>query len=160
MSENKTNQEEVKEVKEVTEQVQDLSIFLPGSVEEAEEIKVPISKRFKDKEGKIVPFILKAISTERVDEIEKECTTHKNVRGTGRVRNFDNQRFMQRIAIESTVYPPFKSQELRKAYGTQDPVEVARKVLHIAGDFTKWLEETQRVNGFGDEEDLEELAKN
>lgn len=155
MSENKTNQEEVK-----TEQVQDLSIFLPQNIEEAEEVQVLISKRFKDKDEKIVPFTLKAISTDRVDEIEKECTTYKKVRGTGSVRNFDNQRFMQRIAVESTVYPPFKSQELRKAYGTQDPIEVARKVLHVAGDFTKWLEETQRVNGFGDEEDLEELAKN
>ncbi|MCM2674096.1 phage tail assembly chaperone [Alkalicoccobacillus plakortidis] len=158
MSENKTNQEEVKEESH-EEQIQDLSIFLPGKVEEAEEVKVLISKRFT-KDGKIVPFIFKPISTDRVDELEKDNTTYKNVRGTGRVRNFDNQRFMQRIAVESTVFPDFTSEKLRKAYKTEDPVEVARKILSVAGEFSKWLEETQRVNGFLEEDDLEELAKN
>lgn len=67
------------------EKVYDLSFFMPGQTIEAEEVKVPISKRFKDKAGNVVPFVFKAITTERIDELEKENTTYKNVKGRGKV---------------------------------------------------------------------------
>jgi len=38
------------------EKVYDLSFFMPGQTEEAEEVKVPISKRFKDKKGNVIPW--------------------------------------------------------------------------------------------------------
>ncbi|MFP7375769.1 phage integrase SAM-like domain-containing protein [Bacillus paralicheniformis] len=66
---------------------------MPGQTEEAEEVKVPISKRFKDKKGNVIPFVFKAITTERIDELEEENTTYKNVKGRGRVRDLDTQRF-------------------------------------------------------------------
>ncbi|PAF18612.1 phage tail assembly chaperone [Terribacillus saccharophilus] len=148
MSENKTK-------------VHDLSFFLPSAVEEAEEVKAPISKRFKDKEGNIVPFIFKAIPTERIDELEKLCTTFKNVKGQGRVKDLDTQRFYARIAVETTVYPDFRSKELREAYKTEDPVEVAKKLLSVAGEYSNLITKAMEVNGFDDTlEDLEEAAKN
>ncbi|KAF6604461.1 phage tail assembly chaperone, partial [Bacillus sp. EKM417B] len=101
---------------EKNEQVYDLSFFMPGKTVEAEEIRVPLSKRFVDKKGNIVPFIFKAITTERIDELEKESTTYKNVKGRGRVKDLDSQRFYARIAVESTIYPDFRSKELRDAY--------------------------------------------
>jgi Phage XkdN-like tail assembly chaperone protein, TAC len=148
MSENKTK-------------VHDLSFFLPSVVEEAEEVTAPISKRFKDKEGNIVPFIFKAIPTERIDALEKECTTYKNVKGQGRVKDFDTQRFYARVAIETTVYPNFRSKELREAYKTEDGVEVAKKVLSVGGEYNNFIAKTMEVNGFDDTiDDLEEAAKN
>ncbi|MEC0714393.1 phage portal protein, partial [Bacillus haynesii] len=121
------------------EKVYDLSFFMPGQTEEAEEVKVPISKRFKDKEGNVIPFVFKAITTERIDELEKENTTYKNVKGRGRVKDLDTQRFYARIAVESTVYPDFRSKELREAYKTPDPVEVAKRVLSVGGEYANWL---------------------
>lgn len=70
------------------EKVYDLSFFMPGQTEEAEEVKVPISKCFKDKK-----VVFKAITTERIDELEEENTTYKNVKGRGRVKDLDTQRF-------------------------------------------------------------------
>lgn len=143
------------------EKVMDLSFFMPGKAEEVEEIKAPISKRFKDKDGKTIPFIFKPITTERVDEIEK--TSFKNVVKNNRVvgKELDNSRFMARIAVESTVYPNFKAAEFRKAYKTEDPVEIARRVLHVAGEYANWIAKAAEVNGFEDDiEDLEEIAKN
>ncbi|ADV96275.1 MULTISPECIES: phage tail assembly chaperone [Bacillus] len=146
---------------EKNENVYDLSFFMPGKTIEAEEIKVPISKRFVDKKGNIVPFIFKAITTERIDELEKETTTYKNVKGRGRVKDLDSQRFYARIAVESTVYPDFRSKELREAYKTADPVEVAKRVLSVGGEYANWLNKAIEINGFEDElEDLEEEAKN
>ncbi|MCY9219037.1 phage tail assembly chaperone, partial [Bacillus haynesii] len=54
--------------------------------------------------GNVIPFVFKAITTERIDELEKENTTYKNVKGRGRVKDLDTQRFYARIAVESTVY--------------------------------------------------------
>ncbi|MDI6562956.1 phage tail assembly chaperone, partial [Bacillus altitudinis] len=62
MSENQTNN------------TYDLSFFMPGQTTEAEEFKSIISKRFVDKEGKVITFVFKAITTERIDELEKENT--------------------------------------------------------------------------------------
>ncbi|MFS3940166.1 phage tail assembly chaperone [Bacillus subtilis] len=143
------------------DKVYDLSFFMPGQTIEAEEVKVPISKRFVDKEGNVVPFIFKAITTERIDELEKENTTYKNVKGRGRVKELDSQRFYARIAVETTVYPNFKVQELREAYKTEDPVEVAKRVLSVGGEYANWLNKAIEINGFDDDlEDLEEAAKN
>ncbi|MBR3380857.1 MAG: phage portal protein [Bacillus sp. (in: Bacteria)] len=139
----------------------DLSFFMPGQTVEAEEVKVPISKRFVDKKGNVIPFVFKAITTERIDDLEKENTTFKNVKGRGRVKDLDSQRFYARIAIESTIYPDFRSKELREAYSTQDPVEVAKRVLSVGGEYANWLNKAIEINGFEDEiEDLEEAAKN
>ncbi|MCY8351782.1 phage portal protein [Bacillus haynesii] len=143
------------------EKVYDLSFFMPGQTEESEEVKVPISKRFKDKKGNVIPFVFKAITTERIDELEKENTTYKNVKGRGRVKDLDTQRFYTRIAVESTVYPDFRSKELREAYKTPDPVEVAKRVLSVGGEYANWLNKAIEINGFEDDpEDLEATVKN
>lgn len=149
------NQEEEKTV------VNDISFFMPGQAEESEEVKSPISKRFKDKEGKIIPFVFKPISTERVDELE--AASQKQVRQKGRIigKETDFPRFLARVAVESTIYPNFKNEEFRKAYKTEDPVEVAKKVLNVAGEYSSWISKASEINGFDDTpEDLEELAKN
>lgn len=133
---------------------------MPGHTVEAEEIKVPISKRFVDKKGNVIPFVFKPITTERIDELEKENTTYKNIKGRGRVKDLDTQRFYARIAIESTIYPDFRSKELREAYQTADPVEVAKRVLSVGGEYANWLNKAIEINGFEDDlEDLEEEAK-
>ncbi|MGN9865923.1 phage tail assembly chaperone [Bacillus swezeyi] len=143
------------------QKVYDLSFFMPGQTVVAEEIKVPISKRFVDKKGNVIPFVFKPITTERIDELEKENTTYKNIKGRGRVKDLDTQRFYARIAIESTIYPDFRSKELREAYQTADPVEVAKRVLSVGGEYANWLNKAIEINGFEDDlEDLEEEAKN
>jgi hypothetical protein len=143
------------------EQPMDLSFFMPGKAEDAEEIKAPISRRFKDGKGNVIPFVFKPITTDRVDELEK--TSLKSVVKNNRVvgKELDNARFMARIAVESTVYPDFKAVELRKAYKTEDPVEVAKKMLHVPGEYSNWIAKAAEVNGFDDDvEDLEEIVKN
>ncbi|MEN1969025.1 phage portal protein [Lentibacillus sp. N15] len=144
-----------------TEQQVDLSFFMPGKAAEVEEFTAPISKRFKDKDGNVIPFKFKPITTERVDELEK--TSMKNVVKNNKVvgKELDNSRFMARIAVESTTYPDFKASEMRKAYKTEDPVEIAKKVLHVAGEYANWIAKAAEINGFEDDlDDLEEIAKN
>lgn len=140
--------------------VLDLSFFMPGKAEDVEEIKSPISRRFKNK-GKVIPFIFKPITTDRVDELEK--TSLKSIVKNNKVvgKELDNARFMARIAVESTIYPDFKAAEMRKAYKTEDPVEVAKKMLHVPGEYANWIAKAAEINGFEDDvEDLEDVVKN
>ncbi|WP_313429683.1 phage tail assembly chaperone [Siminovitchia terrae] len=146
---------------EKQEQVLDLSFFMPGKAEDVEKVKAPISKRFKDNNGNVIPFVFKAISTEQVDEIEK--MSMKSIVRKNRVvgKEVDQARFIARVAVETTVYPDFKDESMRKAYKTEDPVEVAKRVLHVAGEYGEWLAKATEVNGFDDSlEDLELEAKN
>lgn len=77
------------------------------------------------------------------------------------MKDLDSQRFYARIAVETTVYPNFKSKELREAYKTEDPVEVAKRILSVGGEYANWLNKAIEINGFEDDlEDLEEEAKN
>jgi hypothetical protein len=142
-------------------QVMDLSYFMPGNAQVTEEVTAPISRRFKDKDGNVIPFIFKPITTDRVDELEK-LHTKPVIKGNKKVgEKVDNARFMAHIAVESTIYPNFKAVELRKAYKSEDPIEIAKQVLNVAGEYSNWIAKAAEVNGFDDSiEDLEEAAKN
>jgi len=145
----------------MTEQVRDMSFFMPDKALQVNEEEVIVSKRYVDADGKPIPFIMKAIPTEKIEEIEDQCMKPKYQKGRKVGETLDTSRFYARIAIESTLYPDFKSEELRTAYKTEDPVEVAKRVLSVGGEYSAWIEAALRINGFDDEfDDLVEEAKN
>lgn len=147
--------------KEKEEKVMDLSYFMPSKVEIMEETKAIISTRFKDENGKPIPFIFKPISTKRVDQLEElhRKPVMRNGRKVG--EEVDYSRFIAHVAVESTVYPNFRAPELRKAYKSEDPIEIAKKVLNIAGEYANWIAKASQVNGFDEDiEELEEEVKN
>ncbi|HLR92405.1 MAG TPA: hypothetical protein VK048_05030 [Atopostipes sp.] len=155
-NENKDQNQEV-----VEESSMDLSFFMPGKAEQVEVVEAPISQRFKDAKGKIIPFQFKPITTDRVDELEK-FHTKPVIKGNKKVgERVDQARFMAHIAVESTIYPNFKDEKMRKAYKSEDPIEIAKKVLNVVGEYTNWMSKASEVNGFEDSlDDLEEIAKN
>jgi hypothetical protein len=130
-----------------------LAFFMNGKAEQPKEKEVYVSKRYKDEEDKIIPFVMKAITTERLDQLADECTDDE--------KGLDRPRYLARIAVESTVYPDFKNSELLKSYGVVDPVDAAKKVLSVGGEYNEWIKQAQVVNGyFEDFEKLVEEAKN
>ncbi|TDQ35284.1 phage tail assembly chaperone [Aureibacillus halotolerans] len=133
-------------------QTKSMAYFMKGQSPELPTSKAAVSNRFKDEDGNIIEFEFKAIGTSRVQEIGDMCTNDKGV--------FDNQRFVSRVAVESTTYPNFKDEDLLKSYGLQDPIEVAEQVLNIVGDFNRWVGQAQKVNGMVDFDELVEEAKN
>ncbi|WP_046180390.1 phage tail assembly chaperone [Domibacillus tundrae] len=139
----------------------DMSFFLAGKAKPVTEEEVPVSRRYVDEEGKIIPFIMKPITTERIEELEKECYKPVYENGKKAGEEFDRPRWIARMGIESTVYPNFRDAELRKSYGSEDPVEVLKKVLSVGGEYAEFLQAAQRINGYTETfEDLVEEAKN
>ena len=138
----------------------DMKAFLKGKAQTIPEVEEIVTERYKDEKGNPIPFKFKAINSNRIDEIKKECTKiiyHKNQK----IEKFDNERFVAKVAIETTTYPDFRNEELLKSYECIDPVDLAHEVLSLPGEYTEWVEKSFKVNGFDDKfEDLVSEAKN
>lgn len=138
-----------------------MAFFMKGKAAEVKEEEVIITRRYKDEKGEPIPFVMKPLSTKRIDELEAECTKPEIKKGKKVGEKLDSKRFSLRIAIESTVYPDFRDAELLKSYGLTDPVDVARSVLSVGGEYMEWLQAANRINGFDEsEDDLIDEVKN
>lgn len=132
-----------------------LEAFLhPVQAQETKEIM--ISNRFQQ-DGKVVPFVIRALSEEESQKIRESCTRKIRNRAGGVSSEFDANAFSVKMLIAGTVTPDFNSAELCSAYGTIDPMAVPGKML-LAGEYNKLSDAIAEMSGFDD--DIEEQAKN
>ena len=138
----------------------DMSFFMKGSEQNLPEETHIISKRFKENEGKVIPFVIRAITTTKQEEIQKECTSMKGKRGN-KQEYFDKDRFAAKLAVECTVYPNFKDKELLEHFDCIDPVKLVKKMLYIPGEYSDLMDKILTINGYDDDfESLVNDAKN
>lgn len=130
-----------------------ISVFLHPAA--AAEKEVVISDRFKDEDGNVVPFKIKAITQEENDLISKKATKSYKENGQ-RFEYLDSVDYCRRLVVASTVDPDFRDKELCEGYGVLDPLQVPGKML-FSGEYAKLLQEIKALSGF---DDLEEEAKN
>lgn len=117
--------------------------------------EVVISNRFKDEEGKVVPFKVKTITQEMNKLLTKKCTeVGKNGQSNLNMKKYNNV-----LIVECCVVPDFKSAELCAAYGTNSPEEVPERLL-IAGEYGRLMEAILETNQFKSGNELEDEAKN
>jgi hypothetical protein len=145
----------------MTAVTRDMGFFMAGKAKPVTEENVTVSKRFIDENGKIIPFVMKPISTERIEALENECIEPVIENGKKVGEQLNRPRWIARMGIESTVYPDFRDKELRTSYKTEDAVEVVKKVLSVGGEYAEWMQQAQRINGYGEKfDDLVDEAKN
>ena len=132
-----------------------LNAFLhPVQGDETREIIV--SNRFLDENGRPVPFRIRALTQEENDAISKRSM--RLVKGGRRgEKELDSTEYASRIIAAATLEPDFSSEELCKAYGTMDPLEVPGKMPY-AGEYKRLMDAIMELSRFGDE--LEGGAKN
>jgi len=133
-----------------------MSFFMKGKAAQLPEEEVIVSRRFVDDKGKPVPFTLRALPVERVEQLQDECMRPVKSKQRRGERELDAKRFAARLGIESTIYPAFRAPELLQSYGVTDPVDVVKQVLSLPGEYAEWINAVQRINGF--DEDFEELV--
>lgn len=132
-----------------------LSAFLhPVPVEEQE---VVISNRFKNEDGTVAKFRIRAITQEENDALVKKCTVYTKRNGQNE-RSFDATKFARAMVVAATVYPDFTDTDLCAAYGVVDPTMVAPKML-LAGEYQKLADAIASLSGISGNE-IEEEAKN
>lgn len=132
-----------------------MNFLIENSVEELTE-EVPVGERFKDNEGNLLKFKIKAVPSDEFATLQKQCTV---TRKKGKVE-FDSKKFNEQIAINYTIDPNFRDAEAIKKLGVLTPEQLLNKTL-LAGELTALVEAISKLSGFDqDIDELREEAKN
>lgn len=121
--------------------------------------EVVVSERFKDNDGNILKFKIRAMTNEEFEEIRKAATSVSFKKGK-RAVSFDTKHFNELVVINHTIDPNFKDAESIKKLGCISPEQYLNKVL-LAGEIVELSQQIQLLSGFEVElDELVEEAKN
>ncbi|MGE4215238.1 MAG: phage portal protein [Anaerotignaceae bacterium] len=137
-----------------------LSAFLNPIKEE--NVKLVVSKRFVDEDGKPAEWEIRAMTDEENREIRKSCKRKIPVKGAyGQYSvEFDDDKYLALVTARCVVYPDLNSAELQNAYGVMGAEGLLRKMLK-PGEFTMLSNAVSTINGYDEVlGDLVEEAKN
>lgn len=136
-----------------------LQAFFAQEAGEAITEKVVVSDRFKDKDGKPIPWEIRSMTEAENEEIRKSATKKVKTRN-GRTTETNEELYAAKLAVASVVFPDLKNVELQQSYGTLGAENLLRRML-LPGEYTNLIEKVQEINGFDkDIEDLKEEIKN
>lgn len=106
------------------------------------------SPRFRDAKGKPIPWELREIPTELMEDIKDRTKFYA-----------ESDKMMGRFAMEavvaSVVFPDLRNTELQDSYGVTDPDELLYELLNTA-ELDMLKVKVLEVNGYG--EDFNQLA--
>lgn len=117
--------------------------------------EVAVSDRFKDDEGKLFKFKIKAMNNKTFEDLRKRSMKMK-----GRTFDLDSRAYNLSIVIENTLEPDFKDADSLAKMGCANPEQYVERVL-LAGEINTLADEITKLSGFDTSmEDLVEEAKN
>ena len=128
----------------------------PSPMEETKE--VIISDRFKDENGKPLPFKLRKIDSETSESLMKRCRRKERVNGQI-ITEVDNAKYTKLLVLACVVSPNFKDSEMCDFYKVINPEDVPSRMLSI-GEFSRLSDEIMKFNDFDTPEDIENEVKN
>lgn len=124
----------------------------------------PILNKKGEPTGEVKPAVwkLKSVGAKLDEQIRKECTVRVAINAKrGQYReDTDNDKYLARLAVASTVEPNLNNVELQDFYGVKSAEELLKTMLN-AGEYALYKVKVMEVNGFdlSMEEEIEE-AKN
>lgn len=137
-----------------------LSAFLNQNAIKVENEKHIISERFVDDKGEPIPWEIRAIDEDLNESIRKSCVIQERDKRTRMVtERIDHELYLAKLVTECVVYPNLKDAKLQESYGVLGAEKLIKKML-TAGEYAKIIEAVQEVNGFDDDDELVEKAKN
>lgn len=119
---------------------------------------VCVSNRFQNEDGTPATFTIRAITQDHNNLLIKQSTRKEKVKGQI-IENLNKTEYQKRLVLACAVEPDFTSKELCDVYGVVDPMDAPGKML-FAGEYAKLIEHVMDINGFKDEEELADEAKN
>lgn len=139
----------------------DFAVFMAGNAEKNEIVKYPASKKFV-KDGKVVEWEIKAISSDLDEAIRKECT--KKVPIPGKRGQFnqetDTDKYIGKMCVACTVFPDLNDAALQDSYGVKSGDALLKKMLK-PGEYAEYKAKVMEVNGYDlSMEELVDEAKN
>lgn len=140
----------------------DLSAFLAENAMPVENQEVVASKRFRGKDGKPAPFVIRAITSEADEKLRSDCMSKVPIAGKpGRyTMELDSNRYLGLLAAACTVFPDLKNAKLQDDYHVMEPDRLLKTML-LPGEYAEYLKKIQEINGFDvSMDDLKKEAKN
>ncbi|MBY9078308.1 phage portal protein [Paenibacillus sp. HN-1] len=134
----------------------DLSFFFAQNAAGPTTEDFVVSTRFKDKDGKPIPWKLQSISEEDNKAIRKSATKRNKGKYGQYTTETDSDDYVAKLVVASVVYPDLKSAELQKSYGVLGAEVLLRKML-LPGEFAALVDRVQSLNGF--DQDINELVE-
>lgn len=121
-----------------------------------QEVEVPVSTRFRDKDGNLLKFKIRPMSGEEFGKYQKQCTSI-TINNRKKETQFDSGKFNMMCIVNHCVDPSFKDAEFLKKLGVQTPEQAASKVL-LAGEIVELSSQISSISGF-DTDINEEIEK-
>lgn len=138
-----------------------LSAFMRPNVAEIKNACFAPSPRFVGEDGKPVEWEIRCISADEYAKIRSDCFIQERVPGKKNqmTQRLDIYAFQTRVAARCTVFPDLNDAALQDSWGVTKPEDLVGAML-IGGEFEDYIKEVLRVNGFKDETELVDEAKN
>lgn len=138
-----------------------LSAFMRPNVAEIKNASFAPSPRFVGEDGKPVEWEIRCISADEYAKIRSSCIRQVPVIGKkGQyTQQLDTYGFQAKVAAACTVFPDLNDAALQDSWGVTKPEDLVGAML-IGGEFEDYIKEVLRVNGFKDETELVDEAKN
>ena len=138
-----------------------LSAFMRPNVAEIKNACFAPSPRFMGEDGKPVEWEIRCISADEYAKIRSSCIRQVPVIGKkGQyTQQLDTYGFQAKVAAACTVFPDLNDAALQDSWGVTKPEDLVGAML-IGGEFEDYIKEVLRVNGFKDEPELVDEAKN
>ena len=135
-------------------EARDLYGFLHPEVTPEKEVFV--SDRFKGKDGKPMPFVIRPLEQEVCDKVQRTCVK-TDKKGNS---EFDRFKYVDEITSAAVVFPALKNAYMQKPYGFLGEVNLLKKMLYT-NEYNALVEAVQDLSGMDDDfDDLKNDVKN
>ncbi len=138
-----------------------LTAFLAQNAKKVDNRKYAASPRFVDENGDPMEWEICCISASENAKLRKGCIKSVPVPGKrGQfTQDFDTHAYQAKLAARCVVFPDLNSVELQESYGVMGAEQLAATML-TGGEFDRLVATILELNGFVDENDLVDEAKN
>ncbi len=140
-----------------------LSAFMAQNAKKPENIKLVVSDRFVDENGKPETWEVRCISSDENDLIQRDCTRQVPIPGKRNQyrQGVDTALYGRKLAAACTVYPNLDDAELQDSYGVKCAEDLIVKLLCVPGEYNAYLDKLTQSCGFDYSiSDMVEEAKN
>lgn len=106
-----------------------LNGFFKNKAKQVDDVRVVVSERFLDEEGKPLKWVLHPLSTKAVQEINKKNTVTKLVNGK-RVKETNNENLEADLLEKAVLFPRLNDAELQDSYGVTNVNDLLSAMLY------------------------------
>lgn len=132
----------------VDEITTDITAFLSANAIKTKDVEYVASQRFLGKDGKPIPWRLRVLTNDELDEITKRCKKKEFLPKTREYKTtVDNVKLELEMICASVVYPNLNDEQLQDSYGAIGAEETVKRML-TPGEYTDLARAVTEAAGF------------